>query len=347
MKKLNNKGFAISTMLYGILTMIVLIFTLLLNIMRASYNKENAAVDNITYYLNKCISKQVALEECYQTYDDDPFNPRNCKEEYESYTSCVGKSSSLGNVSSNTIRLTQHAISLMDDSGLVKDSTYTKGTRYVYTGSSPNNYIKFGNKIGRIISIEADNKIKVIFTDSFQALYDNDPIVANSGKEAWERTKMLNTITKEGNNISYSDKFVKGQFSTAVIYPTSSIADTLNTIESEYTTEHKYGLMTIADYVKASGTSSCNLTSTTVSTGDMIKNCSNNNWLKRPTCTWTMTGVADSGSISYISVINNDYEVNSVTTYCKTEIVTYLSPATSVGITGKGTQSEPFNVVLE
>ena len=347
MKKLNNKGFAISTMLYGILTMIILVFTLLLNIMRASYNKENAAVDNITYYLNKCVSKQVALEECYQSYDDDPLNPRNCKEEYEAYTSCVGKSSSLGNSSSNTIRLTDLAISLMDTSGLKQDTTVTTGKRYVYSGSSPHNYIKYGNRMGRIISIEPDNKIKIVFTDPFQAQFDKDTLTAENGKVAWAKTKMLNTITKEGNGISYSDKFVYGTFNTAIIYTSSSISDTLNTIKSEYTTEYKYGLITVADYVKASNSSSCEITSTTKTTDEILKSCSNNNWLKRNTCTWTMTGVVQSGEISYIAVNGTSYDVNSVTTSCQTEIVTHLSAVTSVGITGKGTQSEPFNVTLE
>lgn len=347
MKKLNNKGFAISTMLYGILTMIVLVFTLLLNIMKASYNKENAAVDNITYYLNKCVSKQVALEECFQSYDDNPLSPRNCREEYEAYTSCVGKSSALGNTSSNTTRLTQLAISLMDTSGLKKDPTYTTGNRYIYTGASPHNYIKYGNRIGRIISIEADNKIRVVFTDPFQAVFDVDKLTAENGKTAWGKTKMLNTITKEGNNISYSDKFVYGTFNTAIIYTTSNISDTLKTISSEYTTEYKYGLITVADYVKAANSSSCDITSTTKTTDEMLNSCSNNNWLKRNVCTWTMTGVAQSGEISYIAVNGSSYGINEVTTSCQTEIVTHLSPSTSVGITGKGTQSEPFNVALE
>ena len=57
MKKLNNKGFAISTMLYGILTIVVIILMMLLGIMRSSYNKENAATEEIYHYLNKCLSK--------------------------------------------------------------------------------------------------------------------------------------------------------------------------------------------------------------------------------------------------------------------------------------------------
>ena len=331
-----------------ILYIFILVFTLLLNIMRASYNKENAAVDNITYYLNKCVSKQVALEECYQSYDDDPLNPRNCKEEYESYTTCVGHSSVLGNSSSSTIRLTQLAISLKDTSGLKEDITYTgAGTRYVYTGSSPQNYIKYGNKIGRIISIETDNKIKIVFTDPMAAEFDKGAIVANNGKSAWSKSKMLNTITKEGNNISFSDKFVKGAFNTAIIYTSTNIAETLKTIDSEYTTENKYGLISISDYVKASNSSSCDITSTTKRTDDTINSCSNNNWLKRNTCTWTMTGTIQSGEISYIAINGSSFNINAPTTTCQTEIVTYLSSATSVGVTGKGTQSEPFNVTLE
>lgn len=351
MKKLNNKGFAISTMLYGILTMIILVFTLLLSIMKASYNKENAAADNITYYLNKCISKQVALEDCYKTYDDDSANPKSCSEEYEAYTTCIGKSSTLGSNSSTTIRLYKLAIDLTNESstGLVVDSLETNGTRYIFTGTSPKNYIKYGNKTGRIISLEPDNKIKVVFTDTFDGIIDPEISTSQSSLSIWENSKMIATLGTKVSSISYSDKFITGKFYTGAFYESNTVTDTLTSITSESSTKYKYGLISVADYLKASNNSNCDLTSGTIT--DALTKCGSNNWLTTGagTCYWTMTGVVSGGQVTnYVTIKNssNYYALTAPTTTCSIGIVVYLPATTTVGTTGDGSTSNPFVVSL-
>ena len=60
-----------------------------------------------------------------------------------------------------------------NDSGLYKD-IYEDG-KYTYRGSSPNNYITFNNETWRIISIDANNFIKIIKNESI-------------GSRAWDST---------------------------------------------------------------------------------------------------------------------------------------------------------------
>lgn len=75
-----------------------------------------------------------------------------------------------GNVKDNSIDITDNIVTEGD--GLYEDK-YEEG-RYVYKGANPNNYIKLGDDIYRIIAIETDNSIKVMKNESVtQMQWDN------------------------------------------------------------------------------------------------------------------------------------------------------------------------------
>ena len=196
MKKLNNKGFAISTMLYGMLTIIVIVLMLLLNIMRSSYNKENAATDEIYYYLNKCVTKQIALEKCYKTYNLDPNDIKSCASEYEAYTACAGKNINT-NLDKKYLNTTLINNASTKGSGIINDPTVNG--RFIFIGENPNNYIDINGEKGRIISVEPSGSIKVLLTNGFNSVLDPNTTITNiSVVGRWENSTLYNTF----NNIS-------------------------------------------------------------------------------------------------------------------------------------------------
>ena len=79
--KLNNKGFAISTILYGILSLIIIILMLIFANMKASKDMTHDFVDGIEENLNNCINEEVLLENCY-------FNTAYC--DFRQYNTCIG-----------------------------------------------------------------------------------------------------------------------------------------------------------------------------------------------------------------------------------------------------------------
>lgn len=79
--KLNNKGFAISTILYGILSLIIIILMLIFANMKASKDMTQDFVDGIEENLNNCINEEVLLENCY-------FNTADC--DFRQYNTCIG-----------------------------------------------------------------------------------------------------------------------------------------------------------------------------------------------------------------------------------------------------------------
>ena len=354
MKKLNNKGFAISTMLYGILTMVLLILTLLLTIMQSSYNKENAAIENITYYMNKCMAKQIAVEECFRTYDDNPSNPVSCYDEYEAYTSCLGSESTIISTN-NTERLSQQLfVNSLGTSNFIEDENIPK--RYIYSGRTPNNYLKFGNKLARIISVEPDGKIKAMFVDKYSNLqFDVEAdITANSGKTAWSNSSLIAALKNKTTGISYSDLFIQGKFYTGTITESNTPQAAITAIISESYEDNTYkvGIISLYDYVKASSASTCNLKSTSGTILEMLPNCKEENWLatESSSCSWTTTGIVSSSKIDkYITIDStntNKYNKTEPNSRCEAGLVFYLSSNTVVDKSGTGTNTNPYIVVF-
>ncbi len=351
MKKLNNKGFAISTMLYGILTMIILILMLLLNIMRSSYNKENIATSDITYYMNKCISKQVSLENCYKKYDANPAHPYSCRDEYEAYISCIGSDVQISGAGGKLAVLSRLITDNSDssNSGLIVDSTNSTSTskRYIYTGANPNNYVKFGNKNARILALESDGTVKIVITDNINAAFDKVSSSSSSGSQKWKSSTLYNTFKSKYNSMDYTSKLAKGNFYTGAIYDTYSTKEAITSVRQE-SIEDNFGLVSLEDYFKASGnitsaSNKCDLSATgSGSVKTAMTNCSKNNWLNggSSSCYWTVTGYNGVTNIS--SFTASGVTARAATVSCNSQIVVYLKDGIMTNATADGSQSNPY-----
>lgn len=346
MNKLNNKGFAISTMLYGILTIVVIILMLLLGIMRSSYNKENAATDEIYYYLNKCLSKQIALENCYKTYNSDPTDLKSCSEEYEAYTSCAGKNT---NTDLTKKFLNTTIVEKASDvkSGIITDPLVNN--RYIYVGSNPNNYVKIGTAEGRIISVESSGVIKVMLTSGFSEVFDPlETTESVNGVGRWENSTLYNTFNNKFNSFDDKTVFTRGRFYMAVVYNVDSTYDAVNKIRSNTdSTESYFGLPSLEDYLKASSNikegsaTYCNLTdSTSYSLADALVNCRTNNWMNTGVCAWTSTGYG--GIDEFVTYSSSSVTNKPVTTTCSGYMVVYLNQNAAISTTGEGSINNPY-----
>ena len=101
--------------------------------------------------------------------------------------------------------------------GLYADTT--EAGRYIYRGANPNNYIKLGSDMYRIISVESDNTLKVIKNgsigykvfDKAKARYSTtstDYCISEYGCKVWgSKTTMLDT---NGKNVTQMPREVNG-----------------------------------------------------------------------------------------------------------------------------------------
>ncbi len=82
-----------------------------------------------------------------------------------------------GNIKNQTAAHKLKGLVVSTGDGLYKDETEEE--RYIYKGENPNNYIKLGSDLYRIISVEKDDTLKVIKNESigditFDPGYDNE-----------------------------------------------------------------------------------------------------------------------------------------------------------------------------
>lgn len=113
-----------------------------------------------------------------------------------------------GNLKGTTIAILKNRVVTSGD-GLYKD-TY-EDNRYIYRGVNPNNYIKLGDDVYRIISIESDDTLKVIRThsignmafDTENARYSTestDYCNSTDGCKVWGSKST--TLDANGNNVT-------------------------------------------------------------------------------------------------------------------------------------------------
>lgn len=360
MKKLNNKGFAISTLLYGILMIALLILTVILTIMRSSYMEKTAMSEDTLRYMNKCATKLATLNSCYKTYNSGTTTV-SCSEEYEAYTKCMGYDTDNTSMSMPVI-IKSFLLDYSDvsDTGLREDFS-TEENRYVYTGANPDNYIKIGNTMGRIISIESNGSIKVLLETTVEnTSLDKKSSVGENYTEStrWEDSVLNNKLKSKFNTLDYTSKMRESTFNVANVPSNESM--TYGQIVNQTTTQKytgKYGLITIDDYIKASanahksgtkcylgGTSSQTISkyeSTTIS-----GNCGEKNWLGNTTTElWTMTPAGDLDT--YYTIKKNKIGTKSYDGTASAKMVIYLSEKTTIATTGLGTQSKPFVVDIK
>lgn len=83
MIKLNNRGFAVSTILYGVLSLTIIILMLVFGVMKSSKDINQELVESTEERLNNCVLSEIVLENCYFSSDT------NCN--VEEYYNCIDK----------------------------------------------------------------------------------------------------------------------------------------------------------------------------------------------------------------------------------------------------------------
>lgn len=358
MKKINNRGFAISTLLYGILMLVVLILTITLSVMRSSHTKKNIATDEILFYLNKCSVKEATLERCYLENSKD--STTTCNEEYSAYTECMGVEEKKTETGSEIL-----PIKRVIPEKATKDPNETN--RYIFKGSNPNNYIQIGTLSGRIISLESNGTTKVLLNETYDynGKYTNNSAGAESSSDLWSNSEILksfkNTFDSWKNSADIeimntiekiSEKPIShfGTTETDNDETTKSIPKIISyknlkeDINKETTDRYRYGLPSIYDYLNAS---TCTLSDSTTINDTLIQStCYGNNWMALDGCGWTSTAhLYNSATLYHITYGSGGSTKKSSAGKCKASMVIYLVSSTRVS--GTGSNTDPYVVYIK
>ena len=236
------------------------------------------------------------------------------------------------------------ALAVTEGDGLYADE-YEVG-KYTYKGANPNNYITFNNETWRIISIGADNTIKIMRNESI-----GNRAFDSGNSNAWETSDIktylndtyLPTITTN------QDKIVSHTWSIGgVTYGNSDLADQINDENGTQSQSASVGMITVSEYLRAnSNIEQCenmSINNTNYTT------CKTTNWMYSIVPSngylWTISP-RDSTSISVFCVYGStsnagrfDYS-DALNSYGVSPVL-YLN--SDITLTGDGSSANAFQI---
>ena len=326
MLHIDNKGFAISTILYGSLTVILLLLMTIFISMRTSKTLTENFSSDIEKKLNECIMEEIMLEQCYMSSTTCDKTP---------YYSCMGiadKDTTNPSVNSPTIKA-----KLVPSSGPIATGLYVdefEPNRYIYKGTSVNNIIRYVGHDWYIIAIESDGTTKIMYKPSAGNIsWDSE-----SGID-WGSSSLKNNI-----NISFFDiitdtsKLYEKTWNVGVIYEedtenANGILNLSDIIRQEKLSTYKtyVGMPSASDYVKASTVAGCK--------DNPFGACTS--WM--PVSMWTINSyISSNPAIKEALTITGGKLVNKVvTTSSAIYPVLYLKSDVKI-VSGAGTVASPY-----
>ncbi len=335
--KLNNKGFAFSTMLYGTLALITLILYIILGINKGASDEIYFYGDEIQIKLNECVYEEITLENCYSSHSG------GC--DATSYHACLGISDSPTEIAGDLVAETLKRDSLTTSGdGLYDDFLTTR--RYIFRGNTANNYVKYANKMWRVVSIEPDGSLKLLdYTYNYIANWDTN------SQDNWS-TSTLKVFLNSNYLASIQDtsKIVSGQWDATLVYPSGgssgfSIYDYKEQYDSQMASVTSYaqvGILSIYDYMAASTATGCQ--------DSMLRTVGCTSWLSDYKG-WTLNIDAEKtpNSAFYFasnsSFYNNEYFVEDATDSAQRVYPIITLDRNSEFIPGgQGTPSNPYVV---
>ena len=248
--------------------------------------------------------------------------------------------------------------------GLYKDEG--DSNRYIYRGTNPKNYIYFAGSLWRIVSLEVDNRMKIVSTTPGNGIYDevhrSTSYYCNTGYgcNAWGK-KHPHTGMTVLPRVATLNTYLNGEYLTNlktnnvfgllenVTFFTGGIdannnnyngtAEDIRILERRVTENGTVGLINLSDYMKASTDERCTTFVLSLSANSGF--CAKNNWLTPSSTSFIMTPQYDNWM--WMLTINNSglstglYPNKYPQDYYP---VVYLDA--TLPISGNGTVADPF-----
>ena len=218
--------------------------------------------------------------------------------------------------------------------GLYQDE-YESG-RYFYKGANPNNYITFNNETWRILSVEADGRIKIVRNELLP-----DRAFDSGVSNAWETSEIKTYLNGEylESITTNKDKIVPSTWSIGgVTYGNNDLAGQIADENGTQSQTASVGLITASEYLRGNtnkeqcGSFSLN--------NDNYNTCKTTNWLVKGTDYWTISPYA-SDSFSVFVVRTYGY-LDSYTARNAIAVLPAITLSSDISLSGSGEALDPF-----
>ena len=332
MCNINNKGMAITTVIYSIILLLSLCMFLALGILRSEYTNDKQYILDLREELNNLLKGD---EESYGV--DKIIKQTGNKDNSGLYTITHSKDTTLQIGNDKDIK------------------------EYRYRGANPKNYVTFNNEVWRIIGVfptddgtgNIENRIKIIKDQSIGDKYWDTNGLNNWARPATLNTELnttyLNSLDSTSKNMLSNTKYYLGGYNNIsqiqkdvmYKYERKINGSTYYNGSNPNSWVGKLALMYASDYGYAA---SDECTQTLVNYNNAT--CKNNNWLFKGNDEWILLQDADGSYYAFYvdsvgRVINHDvfdyqYAVRPVL---------YLTSAVQI-TGGEGTSSSPYKLSI-
>ena len=344
---MNNKGMAITTVIYSIILLLSLCMFLALGILRSEYANDKQYILDLREELNDWLKGD---EESYGV--DKIIKQTGNKDNSGLYTITHSKDTTL-------------------QIGNDKDIT-----EYRYRGASPKNYVNFNNETWRIIGIfptddgtgKIENRIKLIRNESIEKDFWNSGSDVNNWAESALQKKLNSTyltgLSGEAKLMIDNAKYYLGGYNDYHISSIEMYNYERKVGGSEYYYTYgtyinpanwigKIGLMYVSDYGYATENCESKALASGVSYSDTtLQKCNDTNWLYNlKTGEWLLTPYSKSNAKVYKlfeeGYIQEYYTKYNSSYYNSQAVRPVLYLKSNVKITGgTGTNANPYTLSL-
>lgn len=230
-----------------------------------------------------------------------------------------------------------------------KTSTVTTGAglyenngSYIYRGENPNNYIKFANRLYRIVKINSDSTIDIISTEKKERVVWDDRYNQDrkneDGINNYSVSRVRDTLLTYVNSNAFSDS-ERGMLEpyTLCIGKMNEEDEVIYGSECSETLENQIiGLLPISSYVYASIDATCR--------SPLDGTCRNYNYLSGVAYNWwTLTADASSTHrVFSVSAESSAYTTRASSSSNPREVLRLTD--NTVYVSGTGTQTDPYIV---
>ena len=222
--------------------------------------------------------------------------------------------------------------------GLYADE-YEEG-RYIYKGTNPNNYITFNNETWRILSVEADGKIKIV----------KDELLSNrafdsAGSNNWDRPSNIKTYLNgeylESITVN-KEKIVPSTWSIGgVTDDNNDLAGQIAAENGTQSQEASIGLITASEYLRAN--TNKELCGSNMLNNDNYSTCQTTNWLFKNDYYWTIS--PDSSTSSDVFYVRNYGNLDSSYSFSSYTVLPAITLSSDISLSGSGTAGDPYIIV--
>lgn len=223
-----------------------------------------------------------------------------------------------------------------------EDGLYKDGTKYVFKGENPDNYLKLGDRLYRIIEVTEEDNLKLISTEKYQnsVVWDDRYNIErdnNDGINDFSKSRLRDSLEELYQNSGYfteqeKSKIIQHNICIGKRYKDDFSIDGNSECSVEFPSQY-VSMLQLNEYARASIDQNCKKISD--------KTCSNYNYLQKiGSSIRTITAVADNTyQVYYIGngTVNVTRASNSFSIYP----VVYIDNL-SIYTKGDGTLENPY-----